>query len=250
MVDAGEQRAEELAVVDHAADRNAAEADAVIAALAADQALARAAPAHVVIGEGDLQRRVGRLRAGVGEEDMVEVGRSELGEARGRARRPADARTGSSARSRAPPPAFGWRRRSGPGCGRRCSTTAPPSRREFAPLGGKVMHVLRARDEPRPLLEGAVGRERQPERREIVGNVRARGGAGTGGGGHAGSRSGDFVCGDDGSRSFFCPVVVWFAGAIQSDAIMLRIFVIGRGGFDLQASCFGRACSNRRPSRR
>jgi hypothetical protein len=41
MIDAGQQRAEELAVVDHAADRNAAEADAVIAALAADQALAR-----------------------------------------------------------------------------------------------------------------------------------------------------------------------------------------------------------------
>jgi len=39
-------------------------------------------------------------------------------------------------------------------------------------------------------------------------------------------------------------------GAIQSDAIMLQIFVIGRGGFDLRASCFGRACSNRRPSRR
>ena len=44
MVDAGKQRTEELAVVDHAADRNAAEADAVIAALAADQALARACP--------------------------------------------------------------------------------------------------------------------------------------------------------------------------------------------------------------
>ena len=40
------------------------------------------------------------------------------------------------------------------------------------------------------------------------------------------------------------------SGAIQSDAIMLRIFVIGRGGFDLRASCFGRACANRRPSRR
>ncbi len=38
MVDAGEERAEVLAVVDHAADRNAAEADAVIAALAADEA--------------------------------------------------------------------------------------------------------------------------------------------------------------------------------------------------------------------
>ena len=55
-----------------------------------------------------------------------------------------------------------------------------------------------------------------------------------------------------------CPIPVkramidWWGptGAIQSDAIMLRIFVIGRGGFDLRASCFGRACSNRRPSRR
>ena len=40
MVDAGQQRAEEFAVVDHAADGNAAEADAVIAALAPDQPLA------------------------------------------------------------------------------------------------------------------------------------------------------------------------------------------------------------------
>ena len=41
MIDAGEQRAELFAVVDDAADRNAAEADAVIAALAADQPHAR-----------------------------------------------------------------------------------------------------------------------------------------------------------------------------------------------------------------
>ena len=61
VIDAGEQRAEELAVVDHAADRNAAEADAVIGALAPDQALARPVPAHVVIGERDLQRRVAGL---------------------------------------------------------------------------------------------------------------------------------------------------------------------------------------------
>ena len=44
MVDAGQERAEELAVVGHAADRDAAEADPVIAALAADQALARTLP--------------------------------------------------------------------------------------------------------------------------------------------------------------------------------------------------------------
>ena len=47
MIDAGQQRAEEFAVVDDAADRNAAEADAVIAALAADQPGARALAAHM-----------------------------------------------------------------------------------------------------------------------------------------------------------------------------------------------------------
>ena len=41
MIDTGEQRAEMPAVGDDAADRNAAEADAVIAALAADQPSAR-----------------------------------------------------------------------------------------------------------------------------------------------------------------------------------------------------------------
>ena len=41
MVDAGEKRSEEFPVIDDAADRNAAEADAVIAAFTADQAGAR-----------------------------------------------------------------------------------------------------------------------------------------------------------------------------------------------------------------
>ena len=73
VVDAGQQRAEELAVGDDAADRDAAEADAVIAALAADQPGLGALAEHVPVGERDLQRRVGGLRAGVGEEDMVEI---------------------------------------------------------------------------------------------------------------------------------------------------------------------------------
>ena len=46
MIDAGEQRAVHPAVIDDAADRSAAEADAVIAALAADQAGAGALAAE------------------------------------------------------------------------------------------------------------------------------------------------------------------------------------------------------------
>jgi hypothetical protein len=45
-----------LAVVDDAADRDAAEVHAVIAALAPDQAGARALAARAVIGDGDFQR--------------------------------------------------------------------------------------------------------------------------------------------------------------------------------------------------
>ena len=82
MVDARQQRAKELAVVDHAADQNAAEAHAVIGALAADQTLARALPAHVMIGERDLERRVAGLGAGIAIEHVIEIARRELGQAR------------------------------------------------------------------------------------------------------------------------------------------------------------------------
>ena len=71
MVDARQHRAEEAAVGDHAADRNAAEADAVIAALAADQARARVLALGVVIRDRDLERGIDRLRARIGEEDVV-----------------------------------------------------------------------------------------------------------------------------------------------------------------------------------
>src|ERR1051325_5420452 len=63
VIDAGEKRAEEFAVVDDAADRNAAEADAVIAALAANQAGAAAFAADIVIGQRAFERGVDRLRA-------------------------------------------------------------------------------------------------------------------------------------------------------------------------------------------
>ena len=74
MIDAGEQGAEMFAVGDNAADRNAAKTDAVIAALAADQPGARGLPAHIMIGERDLERGVDRFRAGIAEEHAVEIG--------------------------------------------------------------------------------------------------------------------------------------------------------------------------------
>ena len=72
VVDARQLRAEELAVVDHAPDGDAAEAHAVITAFAPDEARARAFTSHPVIREGDLERRVDGLRSGVREEHVVE----------------------------------------------------------------------------------------------------------------------------------------------------------------------------------
>jgi len=77
MIDPGQKRAEEFAVVDDAADGNPAEADAVIAALAADEPGARAFPAHIMIGQRDLERGIDRLRAGIAEEHPVEIGGCE-----------------------------------------------------------------------------------------------------------------------------------------------------------------------------
>ncbi len=65
------QLGEDPAVVDDAADRDAAEADPVVAALAPDQAPALTLAAGPVVGQRDLQGAVHRFRAGVGEEDMV-----------------------------------------------------------------------------------------------------------------------------------------------------------------------------------
>jgi hypothetical protein len=73
VIDALQHRAEVLAVVDHAADGNSAEADPVVAALAADEACARTFAAHAVVGDRNLQRRVHGLGAGVREEHAVEA---------------------------------------------------------------------------------------------------------------------------------------------------------------------------------
>src|SRR3546814_8328643 len=54
---------EDAAVADDTADRNAAEAEAVIAALAPDQACPRALTDRTLIGEGDLERGLHRFRA-------------------------------------------------------------------------------------------------------------------------------------------------------------------------------------------
>ena len=131
VVDAGQQRAEEHPVLDHAADRDAAEADAVIAALAADQPGARALADGALVGERDLERGVDRFRAGIGEEGVVEVAREQMGELRGELERLGMAPLEAGREVELGRLAWIASTIRGPR-GRHCSTTGPPSRRAAA----------------------------------------------------------------------------------------------------------------------
>jgi hypothetical protein len=169
MIDAGQERAEQFAVGDDTADRNATEADAVIAALAADQPRARALAAHIMISERDFERGVGRLRAGIAEEYAVEIGRRQ---SRNPARQFERFRMGELKRRR-----IIEFRRLRLDCGHDRVAVMPgigaPEPRGAVEHGTafrrEIVHVLGARDQPRRALEPAVRRKRNPERFEVVG---------------------------------------------------------------------------------
>ncbi len=72
VIDAADHRAEVHPVLRDAANRHAAEVDAVIGALAADQAILVRLAARALVSERDLEGGVGAFRAGVGEDDAVE----------------------------------------------------------------------------------------------------------------------------------------------------------------------------------
>jgi hypothetical protein len=119
VVHAGQQGAELLAVVADAADGNAAEADAVIAALAADQAGALALAAGAMIGQRDLQRRVDRFGAGIAEEDVVQPVRQHARDAAGELERLRMAHLEHRRVSPSCRPGARWLRRCAGGNGRR-----------------------------------------------------------------------------------------------------------------------------------
>ena len=123
------RRAEHLAVAGNAADRDAAEVDAVVAALAADQPGALAFAARAVVGDGHLQRGFHRLGTRVGEEHLVHAGGRQLGHLVGQFEglrvRHLEGR-GEVHLGRLRP---GWPSPPSAGCGRRSRTTARPRRR-------------------------------------------------------------------------------------------------------------------------
>jgi len=175
LVHAGQHGAEPLAVVGHAADGNAAEADAVVALLAADQARALALAARAVVGERDLQRGVHRLRAGVGEEDMLERVRRDrrqpLGEHEGQGM--AHLEGGREIHGRDLP----LHRLDDARAGMAGVAAPQPGRavEDLAAVAAAVVHVLRTDQHARLALELPVGAEGHPEgvhRLRSVGGLR------------------------------------------------------------------------------
>jgi hypothetical protein len=168
MVDAGQQRAEHLAVGHDAAHRDAAEIDAVIAALAADQAGAGALAAGTVIGNCHLQRRVGRFGTRIGEEHMLHALRSDVDQPVGQLEHDGMAHLegrrivefGGLVLDR-----LGDLRAAMAGVH---APQAGGAVHDLAAVGGGVMHILGAHEHARRLLELPVCRERHPECGKIV----------------------------------------------------------------------------------
>ena len=156
-----------LAVRRDAAHRDAAEAYAVVAALAPDETRARGLTARAVPGEGDLQCRVDRFRSGVGEKHVIEPLGRDFHQLVCQRERPRMTHLEGRrvvqglelARDRLSDlPAAVSR------------VDAPQSRdriEDLSPLGGPVVHAARFREQPGFRLELAVGGEGQPERFEF-----------------------------------------------------------------------------------
>ena len=164
VVDARQMGRKGAAVRHHAADRHAAEADAVIAALAADQARPRALSDGALIGQRDLQRGVDQFGAGIGEEDAVEPFRRDLGEPLGEIERQrmAHVEGGREVEVHQLPLDGG-----GDLAAAMAGIDAPEAGRSvdhLAAVDGGVVHALGGSEQPRRLLELPVGRERHPER--------------------------------------------------------------------------------------
>ena len=177
VVDAGQQRTELAAVADNPADRNPAEADPVIAALAPDQAGAAALADRPLVGERDLERGIDAFRTRIAEEDSVQPlrhqhgqpvcrfertgvrkleGRPEIELARGLAHRLDD------------------RRAVVPG------VDAPQSAGCIEHLvagGGGVVHPIGRHEHARVRLEAAVIGERHPKVGQVIGLARAHHGS-------------------------------------------------------------------------
>jgi hypothetical protein len=168
VIDAAEQGAEHLAIRDDAADGDAAEVDAVVAALAPDEPGARALAARAVVGDRDLERRLDRLRSRVGVEDLGQaLGRDldqPLGQFEGQRVRHVE-RRGEVEFGRLALDRLDDLR---PVVSRVDAPQSGAGIEDLPPVRGPELHARGTGQQPRRLLELAVGSKRHPEGVEVA----------------------------------------------------------------------------------
>ncbi len=177
MIDARQHgRAEEFAVIDHAAHRHAAKAHSVIALLAADQAGALARAAGPMVGNRDLQSRVDGLGARIGEEHAIHPRRCDRRQPIRQFERDRMAHLEGRGEFHGVELA---RHGVGDFAPAVAGIDAPQARHRVDHLpavGGPVVHTLGARQQSRVGLELTIGRERHPKGVELaVGGGGSRG---------------------------------------------------------------------------
>jgi hypothetical protein len=134
----------------------------VIAAVAGDEARARAGAGKLVKAERDLERAVHRLGARVAEQDVAEIARRHLGEARGelKARRVPRLKGGHVVE-----PSGLAADRLDDGSAAMAGIAAPQAGHgveQSAAVGGVIMHALGAIDQPGAPPKDAIGGEGKP----------------------------------------------------------------------------------------
>mmetsp|Transcript_6064 Transcript_6064/g.24216 ORF Transcript_6064/g.24216 Transcript_6064/m.24216 type:complete len:373 (+) Transcript_6064:1199-2317(+) len=176
VVHAGQQAAEHLAVGHHAADRDAAEVHAVVAALAADEPGAARLAAHAVVGDGHLQGGLDRLGAGVGEEHAVQPGRSDGCQPFGQLEGLGVGHLEGRRKVQLGRLLLDGLHDAGPVVAGIDAPQAGDAVQHLAALVVAKEHAVGLSQQPRRLLELAVGRERHPVGIQL-GNVSAHGGS-------------------------------------------------------------------------
>ena len=168
VIDPAKKGAEHLAVVHDAADRDAAEVDAVIAAFAPDQPGPRALAPRPVIGDGEFQRRFHAFRAGVGVEHMLDALGRDIDQAVGKLERDGVAHLEGRG-------IVEFRRLMGDGFAdlraAMARVAAPQARRpvqHLPPVGRGIVHVACRHEHARRFLELPVRGEGHPEGIEVV----------------------------------------------------------------------------------
>jgi hypothetical protein len=164
VVDARQMSRKGSAVRHHAADRHAAEADAVIAALAADQARPRPLADGALVGQRDLQRGVDRFRTRIGEEDAIETFGRDLGQPLGEIERERMAHVERGREVEVHQLPLDGRRDLAAAMAGIDAPKAGRSVDHLAAVDRCVVHALGGSEQAGRFLELPVGRERHPER--------------------------------------------------------------------------------------